>query len=220
MIRRIVPAPPSAPPPALKRDPFYFSHPLGGSVKVGYARVSTIDQNLDLQMRALSEAGCEHIFSDTASGAKTDREGLARAIAHCNEDDVLVVWKLDRLGRSLIDLVGLVYELRERGIGLRVLTGQGAMIDTTKADGRMILGIFAVLAEFERELISERTIAGMDAARARGIQIGRPSKLSIAQVEQAGRWIDSGERTDHEVALDYGVHVVTLRRALAASRPD
>lgn len=186
--------------------------------KIGYARVSTAEQNLDLQLRALSEAGCARIFSDTASGAKSNREGLARAISHCDAGDVLVVWKLDRLGRSLIDLVLLVEELRCHNIGLRVLTGQGALIDTTKADGRMILGIFAVLAEFERELIRERTRAGIAAAKARGVQLGRPSKLSSADIEQARRWLDQRAKTPRELAVHFGVHVTTLRRLVNAAR--
>lgn len=181
-------------------------------VKIGYARVSTADQNLDLQLRALKEAGCARIFTDTASGVKTDRKGLARAIAHCAKGDMLVVWKLDRLGRSLIDLVALVEDLRRHDIGLRVLTGQGAMIDTSKADGRMILGIFAVLAEFERELIKERTKAGMAAAKARGVRLGRPPKLTPAQIKQARRWLDRRTKTSAEIAAHYGVHNTTLRR--------
>lgn len=183
-------------------------------VKIGYARVSTAEKNLDMQLRALEEAGCTHIFSDTASGAKSDREGLYNAIRQCSPGDMLVVWKLDRLGRSLIDLVALVEELRFRDIGLRVLTGQGAMIDTSKADGRMILGIFAVLAEFERELIRERTKAGMDAAKARGVLVGRPRKLTTLQIGDALRSISQGIRTPTQLAGEYGVHVTTLKRAI------
>lgn len=200
-------------PPANKQKP---SHPrqTQNPVKIGYARVSTAEQNLDLQLRALEEAGCAHIFSDTASGAKSDREGLRSAIEQCASGDMLVVWKLDRLGRSLIDLVALVEELRLQGIGLRVLTGQGAMIDTSKADGRMILGIFAVLAEFERELIRERTKAGMAAAKARGVPIGRPPKLAPSQIQEARHWLDLGVKTNEQIAMHFDVHVATLRRAI------
>ncbi|MET3662866.1 DNA invertase Pin-like site-specific DNA recombinase [Aquamicrobium ahrensii] len=127
---------------------------------------------------------------------------------------MLVAWKLDRLGRSLIDLVALVEELRRRDIGLRVLTGLGAMIDTTKADGRMILGIFAVLAEFERELIRERTAAGLAAARARGARLGRPAKLTPSQIEQARIWLDQRHRTRKQIATHFNVHIATLRRAI------
>lgn len=187
------------------------------TAKIGYARVSTAEQNLDLQLRALREASCERIFTDTASGAKADRKGLARALAQCASGDLLVVWKLDRLGCSLIDLVALVEELRLQDVGLRVLTGQGALIDTTKADGRMILGIFAVLAEFERELIRERTKAGMAAAKARGVHVGRRAKLSSAQIGQASRWLDQRLKTPEQIAAHYGVHVTTLQRAMRGS---
>ena len=152
---------------------------------IGYARVSTEEQNLDLQLAALREAGCERIFRDKASGADFRRTGLARALAACGANDILVVWKLDRLGRSLIDLVGLIEELNRRGVGLRVLAGHASMIDTTRPEGRMMFGLFAVLAEFERELIRERTKAGMRAARLRGQVIGRPFKLSERQVRRA-----------------------------------
>jgi DNA invertase Pin-like site-specific DNA recombinase len=183
-------------------------------MKIGYARVSTADQNLDLQLSALKEAGCDLVFDDRASGAVRDRRGLKKALARCGNGDVLVVWKLDRLGRSLIDLVGIVRKLEDKGAGLKVLTGQGAAIDTTKAEGRLIFGIFASLAEFERELIRERTVAGMRAARARGVRIGRPPKLTAIQVERAARAIASGETGWREEASKLGVDVTTLRRAV------
>jgi DNA invertase Pin-like site-specific DNA recombinase len=149
---------------------------------------------------------------------KTDRSGLDRAISHCGAGDVLVVWKLDRLGRSLIDLVALIEDLRLQGVGLRVLTGQGAMIDTTKADGRMILGIFAVLAEFERELIRERTKASMEAAKERGIHVGRPHKLSAKQIDNARCWLDQRSKTARQIAQEYGVSVSTIRRVIRQSK--
>jgi DNA invertase Pin-like site-specific DNA recombinase len=127
---------------------------------IGYARVSTDEQSLAMQLDALRGAGCEAVFEDTGSGARPDRKGLADALGRCAAGDVLVVWKLDRLGRSLLDLVELVEDLRARGIGLKVLTGAGASIDTTRPEGRFILGVFAALAEFERELIRERTREG------------------------------------------------------------
>ncbi|MCC0049809.1 MAG: recombinase family protein [Rhodobiaceae bacterium] len=181
---------------------------------IGYARVSTEEQNLDLQYHSLRKAGCAHIYSDKASGALSGRKGLRQAIRRCREGDVLVVWKLDRLGRSLIDLVSLVERLNARGIGLRVLTGQGAMIDTSRPEGRMIFGIFAALAEFERELIRERTLAGMAAARKRGAVFGRPRKLTDTQIAQAREWLDKKTKTPTAIARQFEVHVTTLKRSL------
>ncbi len=142
---------------------------------IGYARVSTIDQRLDLQQDALRGAGCERIFTDTASGAKTERLGLMAAVEACREGDILVVWKLDRLGRSLMHLVETVQALEARGIGLRSLQEQ---LDTTSSGGKLIFHIFASLAEFERDLIRERTNAGLTAARARGRTGGRPKGVN------------------------------------------
>jgi DNA invertase Pin-like site-specific DNA recombinase len=138
---------------------------------IGYARVSTIVQRLDLQQDALRGAGCEHIFTDTASGAKSERVGLMAALEACRAGDILVVWKLDRLGRSLTHLVETVHTLATRGIGFRSLQEQ---LDTTTSGGKLIFHIFASLAEFERDLIRERTNAGLAAARARGRKGGRP----------------------------------------------
>jgi len=183
-------------------------------MKIGYARVSTDDQNLDLQLRALKEAGCEQIFTDKASGKNTDRQGLRRALRRCVAGDVLVVWKLDRLGRSLMDLVKIVELLNRREVGLRILTGQGSMIDTTHSEGRLMFSLFAALAEFERELIRERTIAGMNAARLRGVQIGRPRKLSSDQICMARNWIKRKSKSYKQAADALDVNVTTLRRAL------
>lgn len=183
-------------------------------MKIGYARVSTADQHLDLQRNALRDAGCDVIYADKASGASPNRTGLARAFKRCGPGDVLVVWKLDRLGRSLFDLVDFVERLARNGAGLKVLIGHGATIDTTRAEGRLIFGIFAALAEFERELIRERTIAGLAAARERGALIGRPRKLTAAQVTQARALIDSKRQTWEETAAQLDVHVSTLRRSL------
>lgn len=141
---------------------------------IGYARVSTIDQRLDLQQDALRNAGCERIFTDTASGAKTARPGLAATLETCRSGDTLVVWKLDRLGRSLVDLVAVIQTLADRGIGFRSLQEQ---LDTTTSGGKLIFHLFASLAEFERDLIRERTRAGLDAARARGRKGGRPKGI-------------------------------------------
>lgn len=181
---------------------------------IGYARVSTEDQNLALQLDVLHAAGCEAVFEDTASGATTGRKGLTEALARCAAGDVLTVWKLDRLGRSLLDLVEMVEGLRRRGVGLKVLTGAGASIDTTKAEGRMVFGIFGALAEFERELIRERTMAGMQAAKRRGLHVGRPRKLTSHQLSHARELIANGSDTRAGVAALFGVDVATLRRAL------
>ncbi len=140
-------------------------------MRVGYARVSTTEQNLDLQTDALHAAGCEHLFTDTISGTRVDRPGLAAALGECRTGDTLVVWKLDRLGRSLPHLVETVRALGVRGVGFKSLQEN---IDTTTSGGKLIFHIFASLAEFERDLIRERTTAGLAAARARGRKGGRP----------------------------------------------
>lgn len=182
---------------------------------IGYARVSTYDQNLDLQIQALKAAGCETIFRDHGvSGARRERPGLAKALAHVKEGDVIVVWKLDRLGRSLPHLVEIVDALRQIGVGFRSLQEQ---IDTTSAGGRFYLHILAALAEFEREMISERTKAGMAAARRNGKHIGRPRKLTDVQVNEAQALIAAGSESRASVAAKFGVDVATLRRALEAA---
>lgn len=130
---------------------------------VGYMRVSTAEQTMALQHDALRAAGCERVYEDTCSGGVTDRPGLARALDALRDGDALVVWKLDRIGRSLAHVVELVGTLQKRGVGLKVLTGG---VDTTSATGRLVFGIFATLSEFERDLILERTMAGLAAARA------------------------------------------------------
>lgn len=186
-------------------------------MNIGYARVSTEEQNLDLQRQALEAAGCATICEDHGvSGAARDRPGLADALARVKAGDVLVVWKLDRLGRSLPHLVEVVNGLREAGIGFRSLQEQ---IDTTSAGGRFYLHILAALAEFERELISERTKAGMASARRNGKNVGRPPKLTAAQVAHARELIDSGRETRAGVAALFGVDVSTLRRALLRAGP-
>jgi DNA invertase Pin-like site-specific DNA recombinase len=149
---------------------------------VGYARVSTNDQNLDLQKDALKVVGCERLFTDTASGAKTARPGLAEALKHCRAGDTLVVWKLDRLGRSLPHLVETVRDLVARGSGFKSLQEN---IDTTTAGGKLIFHLFAALAEFERDLIRERTNAGLSAARARGRKGGRPKGVMDERKQKA-----------------------------------
>lgn len=144
---------------------------------IGYARVSTPDQKLDMQRDDLKRVGCRRLFTDVASGGK-DRPGRAETIAYARKGDTIVVWKLDRFGRSLVDLVQTVAQLRERGVGFRSLHES---IDTTTSGGRLIFHVFSALAEFERDLIRERTMAGLAAARARGRLGGRPALLDIEQ---------------------------------------
>jgi len=144
-------------------------------MKIGYARVSTRDQKLDLQIDALKMAGCEKIFSDVISGASKERPNLDAMLAHCRRGDTIVVYKLDRLGRSLIHLVNLMNKFMEDGIHLKSLTDN---IDTLTSQGKLMFNVFASLAEFERDLIRERTQAGLKAARARGRLGGRPKGLS------------------------------------------
>src|ERR671916_896229 len=155
-------------------------------MRTGYARVSTDDQTLNLQLDALKAAGCAQIFTDRVSGAKAERPGLANALGHLRDGDTLVVWRLDRLGRSLPHLIETVTALADRGVGFKSLTES---IDTTNTGGRLIFHIFGALAEFERDLIRERTQAGLKAARARGRKGGRkpvaafqdPKKLALAR---------------------------------------
>lgn len=151
-------------------------------MKIGYARVSTKDQNLSMQVDALKEAGCAIVHEEVASGAKTARVVLDEIMRHLREGDTLVIWKLDRLGRSLRHLISLTTQLTEKKVGLISLNDP---IDTTTAQGRMNFGIFASLAEFERELISERTQAGLKSARARGRKGGRPKGMSKKAEEKA-----------------------------------
>lgn len=152
------------------------------NMKIGYARISTADQNLNLQADALKAAGCEKIFQDIASGAKDERQGLAEAVKYARAGDILTVWKLDRLGRSLKHLIETVNELHEKDVGFASLQEK---IDTTTSGGKLIFHVFGALAEFERELIRERTNAGLKAARARGKTGGRPKKLTPEKIEIA-----------------------------------
>jgi DNA invertase Pin-like site-specific DNA recombinase len=145
---------------------------------IGYARVSTHEQTLNLQQDALEKAGCSKLFTDTASGAKAERIGLEEALNYVRKGDTLVVWRLDRLGRSLPHLITTLTGLEERGIGFKSLTED---IDTTTSGGKLIFHIFGALAEFERNLIRERTAAGLTAARARGKKGGRPNALTLRQ---------------------------------------
>src|SRR5438270_3892916 len=148
---------------------------------IGYARISTLDQTLALQQDALTAAGCEQLYTDTVSGSVTERPGLTQALSHLRAGDTLVVWRLDRLGRSLSHLIETVSQLQQQGIGFRSLQEQ---IDTTTSGGKLIFHVFGALAEFERDVIRERTHAGLAAARRRGRLFGRPKVLSPKKVEQ------------------------------------
>jgi len=180
---------------------------------IGYARVSTEDQNLDLQRDALTAAGCERIFEDKASGVRDDRPGLAEALSHLRQGDCLVIWRLDRLGRRMIALLSFVEELRQRGCDFRILTG-ACPIDTTTASGRLLFHISAALAENERDVIRERTIAGLASARARGHKGGRPAKLTAKQVHTARKMLADPEMTIKEVAEVFCVNRATIYRSL------
>ncbi len=183
---------------------------------IGYARVSKADgsQSLDLQLDALRAAGVRQneIYEDRASGSRDDRPGLEACLRALRAGDVLVVWKLDRLGRTLAHLVNTVRDLSNREIGLRVLTGKGAQIDTTASSGRMIFGIFATLAEFERDLIRERTVAGLAAARARGRKGGRKFALTKAQVRLAQAAMVERDTSVSALCVELGIRRVTLYR--------
>lgn len=181
---------------------------------VGYARVSTWDQNTELQVTALLSAGCQRIFEETASGTRTDRPQLAAALDYLREGDTLVVWRLDRLGRSLQHLIRTVHELQDRGVGFRSLHES---IDTTTSAGRLVFHIFGALAEFERDLIVDRTKAGLAAARERGAKPGRKPSLSANQVAVVRQMRASGDYTVDAIAAVVGVSRATVYRAFASS---
>lgn len=176
-------------------------------MKIGYARVSTTDQDLALQMDALEEAGCVKVFHDHISGAKAERPGLSEAIAYLREGDMLVVWRLDRLGRSLQHLIETVNLLEARGIGLQSLQES---INTMTSGGKLIFHIFGALAEFERNLIRERTQAGLQAARARGRKGGRPKSLDEKKKQLLYRLYDEKKHSISEICELVGVSKSTL----------
>ena len=183
---------------------------------IGYARISKADgiQVLNLQWDALTNVGVlpEHIYQDDVSGKKDQRPGLDACLKALRKDDVLVVWKLDRLGRNLRHLINTVHDLAERDVGFKVLTGQGAKIDTTTPSGRLVFGIFASLAEFERELIRERTRAGLASARARGRKGGRKYELTKAQVRLAQSAMSKRDTSVIELCDELGIARTTLYR--------
>ena len=181
---------------------------------IGYARISKNDgsQTLDLQRDALIVAGIqeERIYHDKVSGKKEERPGLQECLKALQPGNTLVVWKLDRLGRDLRHLITIVDELRQRNVGFKVLTGHGSQIDTTTSDGRLVFGLFAALAEYERELIIERTHAGLKAARARGRMGGRPRKMDAATIRMAMAAMSDSKAIATEVAKKLNISTASL----------
>ncbi|MBF9235601.1 recombinase family protein [Microvirga alba] len=182
---------------------------------IGYARVSTMDQDPALQIDALTAAGCERIFQETASGAKQDRPQLAGALSYLRPGDTLVVWKFDRLARSTRQLIETMEDLKTRGIGLRSLTEQ---IDTSTPGGALVYTIFSAVAQFERDMIRERTNAGLIAARARGRQGGRPEALSEVDKGTILLLLQQTDRPFSDIAPQFNVTVSTLARHFPGGR--
>ena len=180
---------------------------------IGYARVSTQDQNLELQVDALTKAGCKKIFDDKISGSRAERPGLTKALEMLREDDTLVVWKLDRLGRSVKNLVNLVGELHKQDIQFKSLTDA---IDTGIPSGRFFFHVMASLAEMERELTVERTWAGLEVARQLGRKGGRKRQMTDSKIESAKKFLANGV-PPRDVAKNLGVSVPTLYRWIPAS---
>lgn len=181
-------------------------------MNVGYARISTLEQNLNLQQDALKHAGCGIIFDDKASGAKVERTGLQQALSYLRDgQDTLVVWKLDRLGRSLRQLIDLINQLQTRNISFKSLQEN---IDTTTSGGKLIFHIFSALAEFERDIIRERTYAGLQAARARGRQGGRPRALSFSQIAMAKKLHDDKNNSIADICKTLSIKRATLYKYL------
>ena len=176
---------------------------------IGYARVSTSDQTLDLQKDALQKAGCDRIFTDTASGAKAERKGLDEALSYVRTGDTLVVWRLDRLGRSLPHLIETITGLNNRGVGFKSIT---EAIDTTTSGSKLVFHIFGALAEFERDIIKERTNAGLSAARARGRLGGRPNALTPKKAQMAKELYKDKNNTVDEICKTLNVSRATLYR--------
>ena len=194
---------------------------------IGYIRVSKADgsQSTDLQRDALLAAGVDQaqLYEDQASGKREDRPGLTSCLKALRDGDTLMVWKLDRLGRNLRHLINTVHDLTARGVGLKVLTGQGAAIDTTSAAGKLVFGILAALAEFERELISERTVAGLASARARGRKGGRPFKMTAAKLRLAMASMGQPETKVGDLCAEMNITRQTLYRHVSPKgelRPD
>ncbi len=183
---------------------------------IGYSRVSTADQYMRMQEDALKSAGCEEIYTDVASGVKTSRPGLEKALARLRAGDTLVVWKLDRLGRSIRHLIETVQMFHDKKIGFKSLQEN---IDTTTSSGKLIFHMFSALAEFERDLIKERTAAGLKAARARGRLGGRPTRLNQREINKLKRYYKKGELPINEICKVFGITKPTLYRYLK-NNPD
>ena len=182
---------------------------------VGYARVSTDEQHLDSQLQVLKQAGCKRIFQEKMSGAHRQRPELAKMLEHLREGDTVVIWKLDRLARSTRDLLEIADAIDRAGAGLKSLSEPWA--DTTSPAGRMVLTVFGGIAEFERELIRERTGAGRIAALKRGVRFGRPARLTAEQAALAKRLLEEGNSAK-DVAKTFGVHKATIYRAVTEDR--
>lgn len=184
----------------------------GSIMLIGYARVSTADQNLALQKEALEKAGCERIYEDTISGTRAERPGLTKALEMMRNGDTLVVWKLDRLGRSTKNLIALVFDLNAKDIQFKSLTDS---IDTSTASGKFFFHVMAALAEMERELIIERTLAGLEVARALGRKGGRKRTMTDSKIVSAKKLLTSGV-PPRDVAKNLGVSLATLYRWIPA----
>jgi DNA invertase Pin-like site-specific DNA recombinase len=178
-------------------------------MNIGYCRISTSEQNLELQIQALKEAGCEKIFEEVASGAKDDRPKLKEAIEYARKGDVIVVWKLDRLSRSVKHLIETVNDLEKKEIGFRCVTQQ---LDTTSPTGKLIFHVFGAISEFERALIRERTAAGLKVARARGRLGGRPKVLDQEKITIAQSLYDDGKTTVEKICKTLGISRATFYR--------
>lgn len=183
---------------------------------IGYARVSTLDQKTDLQLDALKQAGCEQIYTERFTGAARARPELENCLRSLRKGDSLVVWRLDRLGRSLKDLVTIITDLEERGVAFRSVT---EAIDTSTSGGKLVFHIFGALAEFERSIIQERTHAGLAAARARGRKGGRKPKMTKSDVRKAIAMLQDSAITKTEVAKHFGVSRVTLNASIVRHSP-
>lgn len=193
-------------------------------MKIGYARVSTADQHLRMQQDALKSSGCEEIYTDVVSGVKTQRPGLDKALSYLREGDTLVVWKLDRLGRSIQHLIQMVNDLQKKKISFKSLQEN---IDTATSGGKLIFHLFSALAEFERDLIQERTQAGLKAARARGKMGGRPPLLDTRQINRMIEMYDEQKNTVAEICKIYNIsrpsfynYLNNRRRELAKLNSD
>ena len=184
---------------------------------IGYARISTQDQTLDLQRDALEKAGCEQIYTDRVSGTKAERKGLTEALSHLREGDTLVVWRLDRLGRSLRHLIDTITKLHERGVGFKSLQEN---IDTTTSGGKLVFHIFGALAEFEREIIRERTQAGLQSARSRGKVGGRPKALTLKEVQMLRNMAADKSLTVSDICRTLGIGRTTFYRYAKAGERE